>query len=132
MCLELEQRDRSRPFSANLIRTYMTDPSQEREVGPAAADQPPPPSVAARRGFLGRGARAGVGVGLAVLTVHHRRSLAETVDISSPEACASMGGTFEVVDEIDSATGASFSYKVCHRSSLGIFTGGSGGPAPRP
>ena len=117
----------------NLKRTQMTHPSQEREVGPAAPDQPPTVSVAARRGFLGLGARAGVGVGLAVLTVHHRRSLAETIEISSPEACASMRGEFRVVTENDSATGATFSYKVCDRpSSLGIFSGGSGGPAPRP
>ena len=108
----------------------MIENSPEPEDRPAESGHSEDPSKSARRGFLGRGARAGIG--LVALTVHHRRSLADTIDISSPEACASMGGNFRIVNEVDSATGATYSFKVCDRpTSLGIFpTPGSTPPPP--
>lgn len=93
---------------------------QSKDVGQDVKSPPEPEGPAkARRGFLGRGARAGAAV--VVLTVHHRRSLADTVNVSSVEACTSMGGTFKTIEVPESIDGTNqtrtFTVNVCETPS---------------
>ena len=85
----------------------MNDEGHQKVIPPEKPDAAEEQRVAARRRFLKRGSAAGSG--LAIYTIYHQRSFAggtaKKVIVSSPAACASLGGSeakkTKVVDSVN-------------------------------